>query len=408
MDVPIPENDAERVAALRTYNIMDSAPELAYDDITKLAAQICHCPIAHINMIDESRLWYKSKYGIPPEITERPRYPTICSNTICRNDLLVVPDLTKDERFSNYPLVVGEPYHRFYCGMPLINPQGYALGSICVLDFEPRELTPEQTEAIRHLASQVVAQLELRRNLIELERAHRQLSELNQTLEEKVREQVNEIARVSRFKRYLSPQIAKTILESEGDDPFKSHRREVTVVFLDLRGFTAFSDYAEPEEVIEFLRGYHTEMGKLIFQYEGTLEHFAGDGIMAFFNDPIPREDHTEMAVRMAVEMQARVKDLRTGWLKKGYDLDLGIGMAAGYATMGTIGFEGRRDYGAVGNVTILASRLSSEARGGQILTNQRTLSKIEELVEAEPRGELHIKGFARPVAVSNIVKLKG
>ncbi len=216
-----------------------------------------------------------------------------------------------------------------------------------------------------------------------------------------------EIERMGRMKRYLSPQVAETLLRDEEDDPFKTHRREVTVVFLDLRGFTNFSDSAEPEEVIEFLRGYHAEMGKLIFQFEGTLEHFAGDGIMVFFNDPIPREDHTEMAVRMTVEMQARAKALRPGWLKKGYDLDLGVGMAAGYATLGTIGFEGRMDYGAVGNVTNLAARLSSEAKGGQILTNQRTLSKIEDLVEAEPLEELHLKGFHRPVAVFNIVKLK-
>jgi len=148
-------------------------------------------------------------------------------------------------------------------------------------------------------------------------------------------------------------------------------------------------------------------MGKLIFHFDGTLEHFAGDGIMVFFNDPIPQEDHTEKAVRMAMEMQARVGDLRQGWLKKGYDLDLGVGMAAGYATLGTIGFEGRMDYGAVGNVTILASRLSSEAVGGQILTDQKTLSKIEDLVEAESVGELQLKGFGRPTAAFNVLKLK-
>ncbi|MEE9522019.1 MAG: adenylate/guanylate cyclase domain-containing protein [candidate division NC10 bacterium] len=240
-----------------------------------------------------------------------------------------------------------------------------------------------------------------------LEEASHSLEEWNRTLEDKVRQQVKEIERMGRIKRYLSPQIAETVLKDEGDDLFKTHRREVTVVFLDLRGFTNFSDSAEPEEVIEFLRGYHAEMGKLIFQFEGTLEHFSGDGIMVFFNDPIPRKDHTEVAVRMTVEMQARAKELRPGWLKKGYDLDLGVGIAAGYATLGTIGFEGRMDYGAVGNVTNLAARLSSEAKGGQILTNQRTLSKIEDLVEAEPLEELHLKGFHRPVAVFNIVKLK-
>ena len=247
----------------------------------------------------------------------------------------------------------------------------------------------------------------VREQAARLEEQSAQLADWNRTLEQQVAEQLAELERVGRLKRFLSPQLTELIISSGDEGLLESHRREVTVVFLDLRGFTAFSDYAEPEEVIGFLRSYHTEMGKLIFQFEGTLEHFAGDGIMVFFNDPIPHEDHTEKAVRMAMEMQARVKDLRPGWLKKGYDLDLGVGMATGYATLGTIGFEGRMDYGAVGNVTILASRLSSEAKGGQILTDQKTLSKIVDLVEAEPLGELHLKGFARPAVVFNVVKLK-
>jgi class 3 adenylate cyclase len=245
------------------------------------------------------------------------------------------------------------------------------------------------------------------RSMIRIKRMRDSLEELNRTLAEKVKEQVREIERIGRLKRYLSPQIAETLIQSEGDVLFKNHRREITVVFLDLRGFTAFSDSAEPEEVMDLLRSYHGEMGKLVFKFEGTLERFAGDGIMIFFNDPIPCEDHTAKAVRMAVEMRSRVREMRVDWQKKGYDLDLGIGIAASYATLGNIGFEGRMDYGAVGNVTNLASRLSDEAKGGQILTNQKTLSKVEHLVEAEPLAELQLKGFARPVAAFNILKLK-
>lgn len=246
------------------------------------------------------------------------------------------------------------------------------------------------------------------RSMVRIKEMHDSLEEWNRTLAEKVKDQVGEIERMARLKRYLSPQIAETVLKCPDEESIcKSHRREITVVFLDIRGFTTFSDSAEPEEVMELLRSYHAEMGNLIFKFEGTLERFAGDGIMVFFNDPIPCEDHTQKAVEMAVEMRAQAKELRTGWLKKGYDLDLGVGLAAGYATMGNIGFEGRMDYGAVGNVTNLASRLCEEAKGGQILTNQRTLSKIEDLVEAEPLEELHLKGFARPVAAFNIVKLK-
>jgi DNA-binding response OmpR family regulator len=244
------------------------------------------------------------------------------------------------------------------------------------------------------------------RAMMRIKQMHDTLDEWNRSLTEKVKQQVEELERVNRLKRYLSPQIAETIL-AEDENLFKSHRREITVVFLDLRGFTSFSDSAEPEEVMEVLRGYHAAMGKLIFEFDGTLERFAGDGIMVFFNDPIPCADHTEKAGRMALAMQAKVEALRADWLKKGYELDLGIGMAAGYATLGNIGFEGRMDYGAIGNVTNLAARLCSEAKARQILTNQRTLSKIENLVEYEPLEELQLKGVSRPVAAFNIVKLK-
>jgi adenylate cyclase len=244
------------------------------------------------------------------------------------------------------------------------------------------------------------------RAMMRIKQMHDTLDEWNRSLTEKVKQQVDELQRVNRLKRYLSPQIAETIL-GEDENLFKSHRREITVVFLDLRGFTSFSDSAEPEEVMEVLRGYHAAMGKLIFDFDGTLERFAGDGIMIFFNDPIPCADHTEKAVRMALAMHSKVEELRAEWLKRGYELDLGIGMAAGYATLGNIGFEGRMDYGAIGNVTNLAARLCSEAKARQILTNQRTLSKIENLVDYEPLEELQLKGVSRPVAAFNIVKLK-
>jgi class 3 adenylate cyclase len=244
------------------------------------------------------------------------------------------------------------------------------------------------------------------RAMLRIKEMHDLLEDWNRDLADKVARQVEELERANRLKRYLSPQIAETIL-GEDESHFKSHRREITVVFLDLRGFTAFSDGAEPEEVMEVLRGYHAEMGRLIFEFGGTLERFAGDGIMIFFNDPVLCPDHTEKAIRMALDMRLRVVELRKGWLKRGYDLDLGIGLAAGYATLGNIGFEGRMDYGAIGNVTNLAARLCGEALGSEILIDRKTLSRIEELVEVEPRAELVLKGFPRPVAAFNIVAIK-
>ena len=244
------------------------------------------------------------------------------------------------------------------------------------------------------------------RAMLRIKEMHDLMEDWNRDLADKVARQVEELERANRLKRYLSPQIAETIL-GEDESHFKSHRREITVVFLDLRGFTAFSDGAEPEEVMEVLRGYHAEMGRLIFEFGGTLERFAGDGIMIFFNDPVLCPDHTEKAIRMALDMRLRVVELRKGWLKRGYDLDLGIGLAAGYATLGNIGFEGRMDYGAIGNVTNLAARLCGEALGSEILIDRKTLSRIEELVEVEPRDELILKGFPRPVAAFNIVRIK-
>jgi adenylate cyclase len=233
------------------------------------------------------------------------------------------------------------------------------------------------------------------------------LQEWNRTLVARVSQQMDLIERMSRLKRYLSPQLTDAILKSDDPDLFKSHRREITAIFLDLRGFTAFSDTAEPEEVMALLRSYHTEMGKLIFKFGGTVEHFVADGLMVFFNAPVLCQDHTGIAVRLSLAMCDRVKELRTGWLHKGYDLDLGIGLAAGYAAIGNIGFEGQMDYGAVGNVTNLASRLCGAAKGGQILTDQKTLSQIETLVETEPLEELYLKGFVRPVRAFNIVGLR-
>ena len=244
------------------------------------------------------------------------------------------------------------------------------------------------------------------RAMMRLKEMHDTLAEWNRTLAETVQKQVRELERMARLKRYLSPQIAETIL-GQDDDLFRTHRREITIVFLDLRGFTAFSDSAEPEEVMEFLRHYHAEMGQLVFKFAGTLERFMGDGIVIIFNDPIPCEDHPQHATRMALEMRDRVKTLRGAWLKKGYDLDLGVGIAAGYATLGTMGFEGRMDYGTVGNLPNLAARLCAEAKGGQILTDQKTMSRLEQGFEAEAIEQLSLKGIARPVLAYNILSAR-
>jgi len=234
-----------------------------------------------------------------------------------------------------------------------------------------------------------------------------QLSGWNQSLEKRVAEQLAELERISRLQRFLAPQVAKIIASSDASEVqlASSHRREITVVFCDLRGFTSFTDSSEPEEVMEVLREYHESMGELIFRYEGTIERFLGDGIMIIFNDPLPCPEHTKRAVGLALDMREQVDRLAKEWRRKGHNLGLGIGIASGYATLGQIGFEHRREYSAIGGVTNLASRLCDEARPSQIVINQRAFGSIETSVEAAHIGDLNLKGFNRPIAAYEILR---
>jgi signal transduction histidine kinase/class 3 adenylate cyclase/CheY-like chemotaxis protein len=241
----------------------------------------------------------------------------------------------------------------------------------------------------------------------EIAALNRRLAEWNRMLETRVQDQVAQLERLGRLKRFFSPQLADLIVAGGADDPLRSHRRDVIVVFLDLRGFTAFAEVSEPEEVMGVLREYHAEMGRLVLEHEGTLERFTGDGMMIFFNDPVPVPNPGERAIRMALAMRDRVTHLMATWHKHGYALDFGVGIARGYATIGAIGFEGRWDYGAIGAVTNLAARLCGEARPGQILAAQRVLVTVEDLVDVETVGELTLKGFHRPVPAYNVLRLK-
>src|SRR5438132_2394490 len=205
--------------------------------------------------------------------------------------------------------------------------------------------------------------------------------------------------RLARLKSFFSPQLAEAIAAGKGEDVLKTHRREITVQFYDLRGFTAFTDNAEPEEVMELLRGYHAALGKLVLEHQGTLERFAGDAVMVFFNDPVPIERPAEHAVRAALAMMDCFVPIAAHWKKRsGFDLGLGVGISQGYATLGAIGFEGRWDYAAIGNVTNLAARLCAEAKAGQILADRKTMAVLDGLFEFAPVGELTLKGFSHPV----------
>jgi class 3 adenylate cyclase len=231
-----------------------------------------------------------------------------------------------------------------------------------------------------------------------------ELAEWNAKLEDRVHSQVEELDRLGRLRRFLSPQLAELVVNA-GDESFlRSHRREIVVVFCDLRGFTPFAEASEPEEVMDVLGAYHRALGELIHRFDGTLERFTGDGLMVFFNDPLPCPDAAARAIRMAVEMRERVRGLARDWAEDGHQLSLGIGVAQGYATLGRIGFEGRYDYAAIGSVTNLAARLCGEARPWQVLVTRRVLAAAGNGLEAKSLGDLRLRGFSRPFPVFDVL----
>lgn len=230
-----------------------------------------------------------------------------------------------------------------------------------------------------------------------------ELAAWTETLEERVAAQLGEIERVGRLKRFLAPQLAELVVSAGDEGLLESHRRDIVVVFCDLRGYTAFAETAEPEEVIAVLREYHAALGPLVTSFEGTLDHFLGDGLMVFFNDPLPCPDPAERAVRMALAMRAAIGGRLADWRRRGFDLGFGIGIAQGYATLGRIGFAERMDYTAIGTVTNLAARLCGEARDGQILVTKRIAAAVEGFAALEEMGNLALKGLREPVAAYNI-----
>ncbi|MFN8072662.1 MAG: response regulator [Mycobacterium sp.] len=255
------------------------------------------------------------------------------------------------------------------------------------------------------LLARVASLVRIKRYQDTIARQAEELNAWNRELEDRVEKQVAELERINRLRHFLSPQLAELVTGDE--DLLRSHRREIVVFFADLRNFTPFAETSEPEEVMGVLGEYHRAMGTLVHQYGGTLERFTGDGVMVFFNDPIPYDDAAERAVRMAIGIRDAVRDLSESWRRKGHDLALGMGIDQGYATLGRIGFEGRFDYSAIGSVTNRAARLCAEARGWQVLVSDRVLAAVEDVTDSEYVAEMQPKGFSRSVRVHNITSVK-
>src|SRR5262249_53317248 len=292
---------------------------------------------------------------------------------------------------------------RTFLIVPLLK-ENELIGAVSLSRRGVRRFSDKHIELVKSFAAQAVIAIENARLLKELHDRTEEVEKLNQHLEQRVADQVGEIERMSRLRRFLPPQVADLIVASGSEKQLESHRREITALFCDLRGFTGFSESADPEDVMTLLREYHEAIGASIIKYSGTLERYAGDGVMVVFNDPVPVDNPALQAVLMALEMRDAIRALTETWRRWGHDIGFGIGIAHGFATLGTIGFEGRFDYAAIGTVSNVASRLCDEAKPGQILISPRVLTKVEDAVKVEPVGEFELKGIRRPLAAYNVV----
>ncbi len=411
------ESREQQAATAEILKVIASSPsdvQPVFDAIVRSAQRLIGSFAASVTQVvgDSIHLGAYSSTTEPGNRSLRTVYPMSLANegspvvmAIRTRAPFQISDIETDPRVtpSERELARARGY-RAIMAVPLLR-EWKAIGTITVSRREPGPFTDRMINLIETFADQAVI-------AIHNVRLAAELADWSRTLERRVEDQVAQVEQLGRLKRFFSPQLAELIVSGGAEDPLlRTHRREVTVVFLDLRGFTAFAETVGPEELMGVLREYHGAMGELIVEHEGTLERFTSDGMMIFFNDPVEVPDHALRAVRMAVAMRERVAALVSKWKEHGWDLELGIGIgigiAQGYATIGAIGFEGRWDYGAIGTVTNLAARLCGEAQGGQILVSSRTAAAVEDLVEAEQVGTLTLKGMQKPVPAINVVGLK-
>jgi class 3 adenylate cyclase/putative methionine-R-sulfoxide reductase with GAF domain len=374
-----------------------------FNAIAKSAARLCgglfgvvwrydgkllHCAANHNFTHDVLDQIFKS-YPKPPDRS------LAAGRAILDGKIIHVPDMLADREYAHDFALAGN--WRATLSVPMLH-EGNAVGAIGIGKAETGPFSERQIQLLTNFAAQAVIAIENARLLDDL-------NKLNQQLEQRVSDQVGEIERMSRLRRFLPPQVADLIVASGAETQLESHRREITALFCDLRGFTGFSESSDPEDVMALLRDYHEAIGRIVIKYGDTLERFAGDGVMVIFNEPVPVENPALQAVLLAVEMWDAIGALTETWHRWGHDIGFGIGIAHGFATLGTIGFEGRFDYAAIGTVSNVASRLCDEAKPGQILISPRVLTQVEIAVMVEPVGEFALKGIRRPMTAYNVLK---
>jgi class 3 adenylate cyclase len=386
--------------------------ETVLDTLVETAARLCRADHATLfrqrgNMyhLVASRGWSEDAKAFVRTYPLSPDRGTLTGRVSMERRVVHIPDVLQDSEYIRHELQKMLGY-RSMLGVPLLR-EDTLLGIFSLSRKRVDPFTPKEIELVTTFADQAVIAIENARLLNELRERTEEVVKLNQQLERRVADQVGEIERMSRLRRFLPPQVADLIVASGSEKQLESHRREITALFCDLRGFTGFTESADAEDVLALLREYHAAVGEKIIKYSGTLERYAGDGVMVVFNDPVPVENPALQAVLMALEMRDAIGALTETWHRLGQDIGFGIGIAHGFATLGTIGFEGRFDYAAIGTVSNVASRLCDEAKPGQILISPRVLMKVENAVTIEPVGEFALKGFRRPLAAYNVVSVK-
>lgn len=415
------ERETATSKILRLISKFPTNLELVFQSILENATRICEAKFGILNLYDGEVFRSVAFYNVTPKYAHlrrrerlRRAHPRSGHAEVVRtkrpvqiNDLRTSPAYLEGDSVVRTTVDTGGV--RTIILIPMLK-NDKLIGVVGVYRQQVRLFTDEQIALVQDFAAQAVIAIEIARLLKELgertdqlEAQSQELAKLNQQLERRVSDQVSEIERMGRLRRFLPPQVADLIVASGTEKQLESHRREITALFCDLRGFTGFSESSDPEDVMALLREYHALIGQIIINYGGTLERFAGDGVMVIFNDPVPVENPALQAVLMALDMRTAIGGMIEKWRDLGHDLGFGIGIAHGFATLGTIGFEGRFDYAAIGTVSNVASRLCEEAKPGQILISQRVRLAVDKAVTVEPVGELSLKGIRRPMKTYNV-----